>query len=123
MRNFRKLRSWHLAVRLLADLHQSFPANSGRSMPGFRGQILRAASSVSANIAEGCGRESDRELLRFLDTSLGSLFEVENYIATAEATGILRPRVCRAHLARVAILRRMILALRNRLRSNSAPPL
>ena len=38
-------------------------------------QILRSASSVILNIAEGSGKESEKELNRFIETSLGSLYE------------------------------------------------
>lgn len=39
-------------------------------------QIIRSGLSAILNIAEGCGKNSDKELNRFLDISLGSLFEV-----------------------------------------------
>lgn len=38
-------------------------------------QILRSASSVILNIAEGSGKESEKELNRFIEISLGSLYE------------------------------------------------
>ena len=38
-------------------------------------QILRSTSSVILNLAEGSGKESEKELNRFIETSLGSLYE------------------------------------------------
>ena len=55
----------------------------------FRRQILRAAVSIGANIAEGCGREGDRELRRFCRMALGSASELEYYLLLARDLGFL----------------------------------
>jgi four helix bundle protein len=78
MRDFRKYEVWHKAHHLCLHVYQQvsvrFPAEERYSMTS---QIRRAAYSVSLNIVEGCGRNTDKDFAHFLDMSLGSLQEVE----------------------------------------------
>ena len=49
-----------------------------------RSQIRRSCSSVPANIAEGCGRDTDADFARFLQNSAGSAIELEYQLLLAE---------------------------------------
>lgn len=50
---------------------------------GLSSQVRRSSVSISANIAEGVGRDSDAELLRFIRIALGSLYELETLLEIA----------------------------------------
>ena len=52
-------------------------------------QIVKAADSVGANIAEGSGRGTDPELRRFLRVSRGSLYETQHWLRRAYKRGLL----------------------------------
>lgn len=56
---------------------------------GLCDQLQRAVVSISSNIAEGAAKPSDVEFAHFLDTSLGSAFEVETQLLIAKNIGYI----------------------------------
>ena len=74
---FRRVIAWQKADDLFAAVYPVANAVPNRDY-WLRSQILRAARSVSANIAEGHGRGTVRDYIRFLETAISSLNEVEN---------------------------------------------
>ena len=54
-------------------------------------QIVRASDSISANIAEGYGRYTFKERIRFCHFARGSLFEYETHLRLASSRGLVDP--------------------------------
>lgn len=80
MKDFRTLRVWNEAYALARDayrLTQPFPSTERY---GLTSQIRRAAASIPADIAEGCGRDREKELKRFLEFARGSASELETHL-------------------------------------------
>lgn len=90
MKDFRTLRVWQEAHQLALGIYRqtdTFP-NKYHSIIN---QIQRAALSVPTNIAEGCGRDTDPDLRRFLQIAMGSASEVEYLLLMSLDLGLLKP--------------------------------
>ena len=78
MRDYRKYDVWQKAHELTLLVYKEvlpkFPKSEQFELAS---QLKRATYSIALNIAEGCGRNSDKDFLHFLDMALGSVHEVE----------------------------------------------
>ncbi len=99
---FEELPSWQVAARLYNRVLDILEEHGGLFTSGFRGQIDRAALSVSNNIAEGFERTTTRELVNFLGFARGSAGEVRSMIAVVKAR--TRLQVVRGLLEEIAAL-------------------
>ena len=89
MQDFKKLKVWEASHRVTLEVYrvtQSFPK---QETYGLTSQIRRASSSVSANIAEGCGRSSPADFARFLQIAVGSASELEYHLILARDLSFL----------------------------------
>ncbi|MFS4466386.1 four helix bundle protein [Maribacter sp. 2210JD10-5] len=84
MRDFRKLEIWKNGIELVKIVYKFSEKLPSNERFGLRSQITRAVVSVPSNIAEGCSRNSEIEFKRYLEISIGSLFEVETQLIIAQ---------------------------------------
>ena len=87
MKDFRDLKVWeksHNLALLVYKRTQPFPK---QEMFGLTSQTRRAAVSIPANIAEGCGRGGNFELARFLSIAMGSASELEYLLLISAGLG------------------------------------
>jgi len=80
MKDFKELKVWQKAHDLTTSVYSATCAFPRDEIYGLTSQLRRAAVSISANIAEGCGRRSDGEFVRFLQIARGSASEVEYHL-------------------------------------------
>ena len=74
---YRDLVVWQRSRKLASDIYRTTQRFPKSEMFGLTQQIRRAALSVVCNIAEGHGRGSPNDIVRFLVIARGSLFEIE----------------------------------------------
>ena len=83
MRDFKQLKVWEKAHRLVLEIYRTTHQFPAEERFGLTAQLRRAAASVPSNIAEGCGRGGERELSRFVTIAAGSASEVEYQLLLA----------------------------------------
>ena len=81
---FRDLKCWQKACDLTIAVYAATRDFPKEELFALSNQLRRAAISVMSNIAEGKGRLSDKDSLRFFGNARGSLFEIESQIDIAE---------------------------------------
>ena len=116
MRDFRNLNVWENAHALTLKVYiltGSFPSEERF---GIISQIRRAAASVPTNIAEGCGRNSDADLARFLDIAMGSASETEYLIFLACDLGYIETDEAKVISGNIIEIKRMLTGLIKTLR-------
>lgn len=89
MSSFRELRVWQEGVDLAEVIYRATEDFPKREWYGLAAQMRKAAISVPSNIAEGQGRLTSTEWLRFLGIARGSLFELETQIVIAGRLGFI----------------------------------
>jgi four helix bundle protein len=87
LKDFRDPKVWKKSHNLALEIYaatREFPREERYSLTS---QIRRAAGSIPANIAEGCGREGDAGLSRYLRIAMGSSSELEYDLLLARDLG------------------------------------
>ena len=77
MKDYRELKVWQRSHGLTLGIYRASKTFPKDELFGLTSQMRRASASIPANIAEGCGRGTDREFAQFLQIAMGSASEVD----------------------------------------------
>jgi four helix bundle protein len=117
LKSFRELEVWQRSHGMVLEVYRvtsSFPKDERF---GIISQLRRAASSIPANIAEGFGRRSTKELLQCLAIANGSLEEVRYFILLSHDLGYLQNEPMQSLNDQLDSVAQMISALSRSLRN------
>ena len=93
MHNLKELKIWHKAIDMAKDVYQLTTDFPKEEKYGLTSQIRRSAISVPSNIAEGAGRNSNKEFIHFLAISNGSSYELQTQLIISRNLDLVDARV------------------------------
>lgn len=118
--DFKQLKVWRKAHQMALDTYRVTAAFPKEEMYGLTSQLRRAAASIGANVAEGCGRRSDGEMCRFLQIARGSASEMEYHVLLARDLHFLNEQDFHNLTRQADELQRMLTGLIQSVRSSKS---
>ena len=114
MQDYRKLKVWVNSYRLTIRIFRATSRYPRRDYGSLASQTRRAAQSIPATIAEGCGRDTGPDLARFLGMAIASTTELENHLIQARGLKLLSKEQYRVLAGDTSEVLRMLVAFQRR---------
>lgn len=115
--NFKNLEIWKKSRALVKEVYHLTNDFPSEEKFGLTLQIRRSSISVPSNIAEGCGRGTDKQLIQFLNISIGSLCELETQIHLANDLELIDNQVNNKIIQEIAEVRKMVMGFKNSIKT------
>ncbi len=120
IRSYKDLRVWQKSIDVVVEIYRltkTFPRSEQYALTS---QIQRAVVSIPANIAEGYGRNTEKEYIHFLRIAGGSLAEVETLLTIAGKLSYMTREECSKIEEQLSEVARMLYALRRSISRSNA---
>ena len=117
VRSYRDLVVWQKGMALASDVYRLTRLMPKQEEFRLSSQMIRAAASVPANLAEGHGRGTRKDYAKFVSTAKGSLAELETFLLLVLDLELAPTERCKSVLAQADEVGRMLTSLRSRLTS------
>ena len=117
MNNLKELKIWNKAIDLAVAVYKAtfnFPSDERF---GLTSQTRRAAVSISSNIAEGAGRNSNKEFNNFMGIANGSSFELLTQLLIANKLNLLSDEILEPLLFQIDEMQKMTYSFQKMLKS------
>ena len=111
MIDYRKYVVWQKAHTLVLNVYKTTTEFPKTEQYGIVSQVNRAAVSIPTNIVEGCGRETQKELIRYLYISSGSTHELEYLILLSKDLNYITDDQANILFSDITEIKKMLSAL------------
>lgn len=117
MQNYKDLKVWEKAHLFTLKVYESTKIFLKEEQYSLTNQLRRSASSIPANIAEGCGKNTNPEFAHFLNIALGSANESEYFLILSKDLKFLNEDNFNTLFNTINEIKGMLIALINKVRS------
>ncbi len=111
MQDFHNLKVWKKSHQLTLSIYTATANYPKEEIYGLTSQLRRASASIPTNLAEGCGRGSDPDFLRFLWIAMGSASELEYLLLISRDLDYLQPTIHQSLCRDVIEVKQMLASL------------
>jgi len=116
MHKYKELIIWRKSIELVTEIYLVTGSFPDKEKFNLISQINRAAVSIPSNIAEGAGRNSDKEFVQFLSIAHASSYELETQLIVSNNLGYLKQEDLNKLLESIEQLQKMNFSLQNKLK-------
>jgi four helix bundle protein len=117
VQNYKDLKVWEKAHSFTLQVYECTKVFPKEELYSLTNQLRRSASSIPANIAEGCGKNSNQEFAHFLNIALGSSNESEYFLILSKDLSYLKEEIFQTLFKLINEVKGMLIALINKVRS------
>ncbi len=89
MHNYRQLKVWEKTIDLIVDIYKVTAEFLKEEKYSLISQMRRSAVSIASNIAEGAGRNTEKDFCHFLAMAHGSSYELETQIIVSQKLNLI----------------------------------
>jgi four helix bundle protein len=118
MQPYRNLAVWRFAHELALDVRRLTLGMPRTGNTELIDQIRSSSQSIPANIAEGCGRQTNRDFAKFLQIAIGSSTELEYHLQFCADADLADRVECDARIADTVRVRKMLIGLVKRVQAS-----
>ncbi len=111
MVNYKNYKVWQKSHSLVFEIYKILRVFPKEEQFNLVSQIRRATLSIPTNIAEGCGRETQKEFIRFLYISSGSAHELDYLIMVSSELNIIPKEIAEPLLNEINQIKKMLAGL------------